>query len=58
MGITKNEAALRHWMVAGPETARLLNKYEDKHSMNKKDTEHHHAPIHRPTSNRSIVSLM
>ena len=29
-------------MVAGPETVRLLNEYEDKHSMNKKDTEHHH----------------
>ena len=45
MGITKNEAALRHWMVAGPEAARLLNEYEDKHSMNKKDTEHHHVLI-------------
>ena len=60
MGITKNETALRHWMVAGPETARLSNEYEDKHSMNKKDPNiiMYWYPMYRPTSNRSIVSLM
>ena len=29
--ITENETALRRWMVAGPETARLLTEYEEKH---------------------------
>ena len=41
VGITENEAALKRWMVAGPETAHLLNEYEDKHSTNKKDTGRH-----------------
>ena len=31
-------------MVAGPETARLLTEYDDKHFMKKKDTDHHHVP--------------
>ena len=39
--ITENETALKRWMVAGPETARLLNEYDDKHSVNKQDTERH-----------------
>ena len=34
--ITENEAALKHWMVAGPQVARFLTDYEDKHSVNKK----------------------
>ena len=29
IGITENDQALRRWMVAGPETARMLNEYED-----------------------------
>ena len=44
IGITENEAALTRWMVAGPETARLLIEYDEKHSM-KKDTDRHHEQI-------------
>ena len=32
-------------MVAGPETARLLTEYEEKHSRKKKESEHHHEQI-------------
>ena len=32
IGITENEAALKHWMVAGPEVVRLLTEYDGKHS--------------------------
>ena len=28
--ITENEAALKRWMVAGPEIARVLNEYDEK----------------------------
>ena len=45
MGITENEAALRRWMVAGPETARLLTEYEEKHSKKQKESECHHEQI-------------
>ena len=45
IGITENEAALRRWMVAGPETARLLTEYEEKHSRKKKESERHHEQI-------------
>ena len=38
IGITENEAALKRWMVAGPETTILLNEYDDKHIMNTTDT--------------------
>ena len=41
-------------MVAGPEIARLLNEYDDTHSMNKKDTECHHEQI--PTVQNSFLS--
>ena len=39
------ETALRRWMVAGPETARLLSEYEEKHSKKNKDSELHHEQI-------------
>ena len=45
IGITENETALRRWMVAGPETARLLTEYEEKHSRKKKESEPHHEQI-------------
>jgi hypothetical protein len=32
VGITENDEALRRWMVAGPETARMLSEYHDKNS--------------------------
>ena len=39
---TENEAALTRWMVAGPETARMLQEYDEKHSKAKTDPERHH----------------
>ena len=41
----RHEAALRRWMVAGPETARLLTECEEKHSRKKKESERHHEQI-------------
>ena len=45
IGITEHEAALRRWMVAGPEPVRLLTEYEEKHSRKKKESERHHEQI-------------
>ena len=45
IGVTEKEAALTGWMVAGPETARPLTEYDDKHSMKTKDTDRHHEQI-------------
>ena len=45
IGITENETALRRWMVAGPETARLVMEYEEKHSKIKKESECHREQI-------------
>ena len=32
-------------MASGPETARLLMKYDVNHSLKRKDTDHHHEQI-------------
>ena len=54
IGITENEAALKRWMVAGPEVARLLMEYEDKHYVNKKCSERHHKQI--PSIQRTFLA--
>ena len=41
----RHEAALIRWMVAGPETARLLTECEEKQSRKKKESERHHEQI-------------
>ena len=33
IGVKEKEATLTGWMVEGPETARLLTEYDDKHSI-------------------------
>ena len=54
IGVTDMEAALTGWMVAGPETARLVTEYDDKHSMKKKDTDRHHEQI--PSVQKTFLS--
>ena len=54
IGITENESALRRWMVAGPETARILTEYEDRHSLKKNSTDRHHEQI--PSVQNRFVS--
>jgi hypothetical protein len=54
LGITENEAALKRWMVAGPEVARLLTEYEGKHSTVKNGSERHHEQI--PSIQRTFLS--
>jgi hypothetical protein len=55
IGITENECALRRWMIAGPEMARLINEYEVNHPTRNRDTLHdrHHEQI--PSIQRNFV---
>ena len=53
IGITENESALRRWMVVGPETARILTEYEDRHSK-QRFTERHHDQI--PSIQKAFAS--
>lgn len=45
IGITENDETLRRWMVAGPETARLLSEYSNKHNTKTSFEEGHHEQI-------------
>ena len=45
IGITEKEAALKRWMVAGPEISRLLSEYEEDHTYRRVDDDRHHEQI-------------
>ena len=45
IGITENDETLRRWMVGGPETARLLLDYSNKHDSKTMSKEEHHEQI-------------
>ena len=54
--LSGSKADLTHitpWIVSGPETARLLMKYDSKHSLKRKDTAHHHEQI--PSVQKSFI---
>ena len=40
IGITENESALRCWMIAGPEMARIISEISVKHSPKSKCSHH------------------
>ena len=44
IGVTENEAALRCWMIAGPETGRIISELSVKHSSNLKCSHHEQLP--------------
>jgi hypothetical protein len=41
VGLTDNPSALRRWMVAGPEVARLIEEFQDSNQDLSQDTKHH-----------------
>ena len=45
IGITENESALKRWMVAGPETARIITEFSVMHSTIVKCHDSHHEQI-------------
>ncbi|KAK3785629.1 hypothetical protein RRG08_015514 [Elysia crispata] len=56
LGITNSDIALRRWMIAGPEMARLLIiiEYNDNQSKKLNDTERHHEQI--PSVQKTFLS--
>jgi hypothetical protein len=47
VGLTENPAALRHWMVSGPEMARLIGEFEGSTKKRQdKDWRHHEQKKH------------
>ena len=42
VGLTESDSALRHWVIAGPEVARVINEFKSSlPSMQTFDTHHH-----------------
>ena len=45
IGLTENPAALRRWMIAGPEVARIIQEFEETYSKVSEEKCHHHEQI-------------
>ena len=45
VGLTESPSALRRWMVAGPETARVVNKFESTFEATKPSDKRHHEQV-------------
>jgi len=45
IGISENEAALKRWMVSGPEIGRMLTEYEVKCTKKRINSDLHHEQI-------------
>ena len=61
IGLTNNATALRRWMVAGPEVARVIVEFEDfnMHPRNQQETRHHEeTPSVQNTFARDVASLV
>ncbi|KAJ8030343.1 hypothetical protein HOLleu_26730 [Holothuria leucospilota] len=54
IGITENEAALRRWMVAGSEIARIVSEFEDQFQRQKQTDVRHHKQL--PSVQKSFAS--
>ena len=61
IGLTDNATALRRWMVAGPEVARVIVEFEDfnMHPRNQEETRHHEeTPSVQNSFARDVRSLV
>ena len=47
VGITESPAALRRWMIGGPELSRMINEYEGQLQREKNNQKKHHANKYR-----------
>ena len=45
VGLTENPAALRRWMIAGPEVARIIHEFEETYSKEVSEEKRHHEQI-------------
>ena len=60
IGITNNPAALRRWMLSGPELARCVNEFQDEYfneDGEHKNTHHEQAQFIQATFQKQVINL-
>ena len=58
VGLTENPAALRRWMVAGPELARMVEEFEEVISANESQSHHENKPAIQSAFAKAVVNLV
>lgn len=58
VGLTENPAALRRWMVSGPEIARMIKEFENLSPTCKRLTHHEQTPATQLTFKQDVVSVV
>ena len=58
VGLTENPAALRRWMVAGPELARMVEEFEGVISASESQNHHENKPAIQSAFAKDVVSLV
>ena len=58
VGLTENPAALRRWMVAGPELARMVEEFEEVISANESQNHHENKPAIQSAFAKDVVNLV
>ena len=58
VGLTENPAALRRWMVAGPELARMVEEFEEVFSASGSQNHHENKPAIQSTFAKDVVNLV
>ena len=58
VGLTENPAALRRWMVAGPEISRMLDEFEGANSANETPTHHEQKPAVQSAFAKDVINLV
>ena len=58
VGLTENPAALRRWMVAGPELARMVEEFEEVISTSESRNHHENNPAIQSAFAKDVVNLV
>ena len=58
VGLTENPAALRRWMVAGPELARMVEEFEEVFSASESQNHHENKPAIQSAFAKDVVNLV
>lgn len=58
VGLTENPAALRRWMVAGPELARMVEEFEEVISASESQNHHENKPAIQSAFAKDVVNLV
>ena len=56
--LTENPAALRRWMVAGPELARMVEEFEEVISASESQNHHENKPVIQSAFAKDVVNLV